>query len=85
MGYLHHAYRPESTWVSQHCLSVNGKRKDISIEDLMQVAANMNIKNAKQIIIDIQRRVNNWSDYAARVNVSKDLTEGIKATLLKLV
>ena len=42
-----HAYRPSSTWVSQHCLSVNGKRKHIEREDLLEVAK-MNIKGATE-------------------------------------
>ena len=47
------AYRPESTWVSQHNLSINGKRKDITKEDLLIVAKSMNIKKANHIIQQI--------------------------------
>jgi serine/threonine-protein kinase HipA len=31
------AYRPGSEWVSQHNLSINGKRKDITLNDLLAV------------------------------------------------
>jgi len=33
-----HAYRPGSEWVSFHSLSINGKRDDISTDDMLQVA-----------------------------------------------
>ena len=39
-----HAFRPGSTWVSQHSLSINGKRQNITRDDLLQVAKRMNIK-----------------------------------------
>lgn len=41
---ISHAYRPDSTWVNQHALSINGKRKDITRPDLLTVAKKMNIK-----------------------------------------
>ena len=39
-----HSYRPGSEWVSQHSLSINGKHKDITRQDLLFVAKKMNIK-----------------------------------------
>ena len=63
------AYRPDSTWVSQHNLSINGKRKNISKEDLLAVAKSMNIKKANYIIEQISNTVKNWNDFALSVNV----------------
>ena len=34
-----HSYRPDSTWVSQHSLSINGKRQNITRYDLLEVSA----------------------------------------------
>jgi serine/threonine-protein kinase HipA len=39
-----HAYRPDSPWVSQQSLSVNGKRRNIDRKDLLEVAKQMTIK-----------------------------------------
>lgn len=80
-----HAYRPGSEWVSQQNLSVNGKRRNITYEDFKSVADNMNIQNSADIVGHIQEVVNKWRQYASRVNVSDQLTNGIEATLLKLV
>lgn len=79
-----HAYRPDSIWVSQQALSINGKRKDISKEDLLTVAGSMNIKKAKAIIIEISKRVTRWPEYAELVNVEAALRDGISKTLITL-
>jgi serine/threonine-protein kinase HipA len=79
-----HAYRPGSEWVSQHALSINGKRKNITRSDLLQVSENMNIKNAKSIIDNISKTVSNWEKYADEVMVDKELRDSIKATQILL-
>lgn len=77
-----HAYRPDSMWVSQHALSMNGKRKDIQEEDLLAVAHNMNIKKAKIIIDKTKEVVSKWEDYATEVKLENKLQKAIKSTLL---
>ncbi len=79
-----HAYRPGSDWVSQHCLSINGKRKNISREDLLKVAKQMNIKKAEAIINQIATTVGNWEKYANAAEVNSKLKLAIKKTLLIL-
>ena len=79
-----HAYRPKSEWVSQHCLSVNGKRKNITREDLLIVAKQMNIKKAESIINQIAATVKKWEVYADNTKVDKQLKLAIKKTLLIL-
>jgi len=77
-----HSYRPESTWVSQQSLSVNGKRKGITKDDFLSVAKQMNIKRASAIIDHINNVVRNWKNYAGQVNVSPELTNAIQSTLI---
>lgn len=79
-----HAYRPGSVWVSQHSLSINGKRQGISRDDLMEVSKNMNIKKAESIINEINGVVSKWIDFAEQTKVQKDLKEAIEKTLLLL-
>lgn len=79
-----HAYRPNSPWVSRHCLSINGKRDGIGRADLIAVAKQMNIKKADDIISEIQAVVNNWSAYGDRVEVKQELKKAIAVTLLKI-
>jgi serine/threonine-protein kinase HipA len=79
-----HSYRPGSTWVSQQSLSVNGKRKDITRDDFLSVARNMNIKKAGNIITQINDAVKNWQFYAEETNVKPELRDAIDKTLIKL-
>ena len=65
------AYRPDSYWVSQHNLSINGKRKDFSKQDLTGFAKKMNIKNSLEIIESISHTVSQWPLYAESVHVNK--------------
>lgn len=78
---LCHAYRPGSSWVSQHALSVNGKRIDITRADLLAVAKKMNIKKAASIIDEVSAVVANWNKYADKAEVGKELKNAIKKTL----
>ncbi|MBC5841615.1 type II toxin-antitoxin system HipA family toxin [Flavobacterium sp. F-380] len=71
------AYRPDSDWVSQHNLSINGKRKDITKEDLLSLAKSMNIKKANTIIEQISITVANWFEYAEKANVEENLKHKI--------
>ena len=77
-----HAYRPGCMWVSQQSLSVNGKRIDITPDDLLHVTKMMSIKKAEQIMKQINGVVNHWPKYAQQVKVNKDLLAAIGKTLL---
>jgi len=79
-----HAYRPDSIWVSQHALSINGKRIGIEWDDLMRFAKAMNIKKPANIIAEINTKVQLWNNYAGEVNVNTKLRDAIRKTLLNL-
>jgi serine/threonine-protein kinase HipA len=79
-----YSYRPDSTWVSQQSLSVNGKRQNINRDDFLSVAKQMNIKNAAKIVIHVNEIVNNWSNYAEETKVNSTLRDAIAKTLINL-
>lgn len=81
---LCHAYRPDSEWVSQHALSINGKRREFSRNDLLEVGKSMNIKKAQKIIEQSASVVGNWNTYAKEVGVDTKLSRAIKKTLVLL-
>ena len=43
-------YNPRGAWTSKHQMSINNKWDDITREDLIAVAKNINIKHPEQII-----------------------------------
>lgn len=79
-----HAYDPNSIWVSQHALSINGKRKNQTKQDLLSVAKSMNIKKAPKIIDQISGIVNDWKAYANMVNVDSEKRDIIAKTHIKV-
>jgi serine/threonine-protein kinase HipA len=68
-----HAFRPGSEWVSQHALSINGKRNAITKEDLVTVAKLMNIKKATEIIQQTSEVIKNWMSFAEETKVEQSL------------
>jgi serine/threonine-protein kinase HipA len=79
-----HAYRPGSEWVSQHALSINNKRKDITKEDLIVIGNSIKCKKSVHIIEEINDTVNQWEDFANNVNLASPLRDTISDTLLNL-
>jgi serine/threonine-protein kinase HipA len=78
---LCYSYDPTSIWVSQHALSINGKRKNISREDLLSIAKANSIKNPNKIIDEIKTIVCNWQEYAQKAGVNKKLKKAISQNL----
>jgi serine/threonine-protein kinase HipA len=76
-----HAYQPNHQWVSQHALSVNGKRKGISKNDLLLVGKSISCKHAATIIDEIEDTVLNWKKFANEVGVSSKLSAAIDASI----
>jgi len=77
-----HAYVPGSEWLSQHSLSINGKRSDITRQDLLDVAYQMNVKKATKIIDEICEVVSEWKSYAEKQHILPELQETIYKTLV---
>ncbi len=79
-----HAYRPDSVWVSQHALSINGKRKSITKNDILAIAKSMSIKKAAKILTQIREKVSSWNKYAEQAGVNPRLRDAINKTLIKV-
>jgi len=81
---IYHAYRPDSEWVSQHALSINGKRKNITKENLLAIAKLNNIKKAETIIKQISGIVGQWPVYAEETMVVPLKRDAIQKTLIPI-
>ncbi len=78
-----HAFDPENKWVSQHALSINGKRTDIAREDLIEIGKSIKNKKTTATIEEIQATVSKWNSYADEVKVPRTLRDKIGETLVK--
>ena len=76
-----YSYVPGSKWVSQHALSVNGKRNNILKNDLLAVAKSIKIKKADLIIKQISGVIKKWPEYAEQTTVNPNKRDAINATL----
>lgn len=79
-----HAYQPGNKWVSQHALSINGKRKNITREDLLVIGKSIRSKNAEFLVDEINKTVANWKKYADSAKVSPKLRDEIEKSLIRL-
>ncbi len=77
-----HVYNPDSDWVDEHNISINGKRKNLQKADLLDVAKLVNIKKAKNIINQINEIVKNWNGFAEEQKVRPGLRDAINNTLI---
>jgi len=79
-----YAYSPTSFWVSQHALSMNGKRKNFTAEDFLTIGKAMSIKKVKDIVNSINEVVLQWPKYASQAGVDKEKTSLIKENLIHI-
>jgi serine/threonine-protein kinase HipA len=78
-----HAYQPNHQWVSQHALSINGKRNNIYKDDLLTIGKSIKHKKAAETIEEISTIISQWKTFADQVEVSPKLRNEIAATLLR--
>ncbi|MEO1548725.1 MAG: HipA domain-containing protein, partial [Bacteroidota bacterium] len=75
------SFDPTNHWVNKQTLSVNGKRLDITKQDLLTIAQDNNLKKGKTILEEINAVVKSWNTYAEQAEVRKDLMERIHNNL----
>ena len=79
-----HAYRPGSEWVSHHALSIDGRRENITRENLITIGHSIRCKKTEAIIDEINEKIQQWNNYADKAGVENDMKEAINKTLIML-
>jgi serine/threonine-protein kinase HipA len=79
-----YSYSPTGKWTNQHQLSLNGKRDDFTLNDLLTVAEKADIKNAGEIIQQVVETVSQWDVYARETKVKPKHITQIKQTFRKV-
>lgn len=79
-----HAYQPKHQWVSQHALSINNKRSNITRDDLLLIGKSIRNKKAAETIDEISAIVSKWKSFADEVKVLPKLRDEIHQTLISL-
>ncbi|NNE42024.1 MAG: type II toxin-antitoxin system HipA family toxin [Marinicaulis sp.] len=81
-----YSYNPSGDWTSRHQMSVNGKRDEFDIDDLLALARSGGIKPAKarDIAQEVDASVSKWRDFAAEASMDEVTIKKISATHRKL-
>lgn len=77
-----YAFNPDSMWLRQHQMSINGKRLGITRDDLLAVAKAMNIKKAEAIVDEVVASVKNWKKFAKAAAMPAEQTAAIGKLLM---
>lgn len=75
------SFDPTNHWVNKQTLSINGKRLEITKEDLMTIAKNNNIKKGDKIIDEMNLVIKSWTKYASQAQVNNALMKKINNNL----
>lgn len=76
------SYNPQGIWTAKHQMSVNNKWDEITRDDLLAVAKNVNIKHAGEIIEQVKDGVSKWCTFATEQGIPQNMIEAIDSTLL---
>lgn len=63
------AHNPKGEWTNQHLMSVNGKFKDITGDDIRDVANRFGVGEVNQIISDVTDAIKSWPDFAKKAGL----------------
>ncbi len=77
-----YSYNRSGAWTSQHQMSINGKRDNFGLSDLIALASVGGIKKtkAKEIVDEVTRAVGDWARHAEASGVPQEAAQKIQAT-----
>lgn len=60
------AHNPHGEWTSQHLMSINGKYKNFTLDDMMTVADRFGVGEAKNVIDEVGGAIKAWPLFLQR-------------------
>jgi len=81
-----YAYNPNGQWTSRHQMSINGKRDDFALDDVLRAgdATGLSKQRIKAIVADVVESKVKWIEVAAEAGVDAVLAEGMGRTFRDL-
>jgi serine/threonine-protein kinase HipA len=71
------AHNPQGEWTHQHLLGVNGKYKDITEADLLEVADRFAIGTAPAVLRDVRSAFARWPEFADAAGLTERQMQAI--------
>lgn len=78
------AHNPNGEWTNQHLMSVNGKFRDLTRDDLLAEADRLGIGEARTILDQVRTAVADWRAHAAAAGLAATEVERIGSLHLSL-
>ena len=81
---LAYSYKPNSFWVDQHWMTLNGKRDNFEMADFLsfeKLSPIFNEQRIRQILEEVIEAVSSWTSLAVQSNVPKVLIERVEQNL----
>lgn len=78
------AHNPKGEWTNQHLMSVNGKYKHFTSEDILKVADRFGVGEAKQLLVQIREAIQSWPTFAKEAGLHNSEIGRIKKLHLLL-
>jgi len=66
-----HAYNPKGEWTYQHLMSVNGKFRDITRDDLMTEADRFGVRRPQALLSRVRDALDSWNEFAGKAELGK--------------
>lgn len=78
---LTYAYHPGNQWLRQHLMSVNGRFQGIEERDLLMLADQFEVPDAKGVLREIVDIVADWPRFADEAGISSDRVDEVESRL----
>jgi len=77
-----YSYNPSGAWTGQHQMSINGKRDNFVLDDMLALAKSCGIKTrtAKSIIDQVTNAIDQWPRFAEEAKITGDTVAKIEKT-----
>ena len=73
-----YSHNPAGQWTSQHQMTINGKRDNFELADLIAVGESISLPDSKGTIMEVARAVNRWQDFASEAMVAPETIQEIQ-------
>ncbi len=74
-----YSHNPSGKWTNQHQMSLNGKRDNFQLEDLIAVGDSISLIKTDKVINEVFAAVERWPEFARQAGVNENTIKQISA------
>ncbi len=72
------AYNPSNFWLKSHQMTINGKKDNLNLTDVLTVAKNVHLKKPTQLIQECREAIVRWGEFADAAFINSEQQAEIK-------